>query len=58
MKFSEIENHKIVLTSENGIVKYKKYNDKFYWLQNHTWIEIQPNYEYDKYVYNGEIGNY
>ena len=51
MTFLELEWERPVLTHPNGTIVYKKYADKFFWLAGDQWIEIEPNYEYNKYVY-------
>jgi len=48
--FQEIEWEKEFHTASRTIV-YKRYDNKMYWLRDKEWIEIEPNYEYDKYEY-------
>ena len=50
MTFKQIEWDKPFHTASRTIL-YKRYGDKMYWLRDTEWIEIEPNYEYNKYIY-------
>ena len=50
MTFKEIEQEREFHTASRIIV-YKRYDNKMYWLRDKEWVEIEPNYEYDKYEY-------
>ena len=50
MTFKDLEWNRKVYTAERTII-FKRYDNKMYWLRDKDWIEIEPNYEYDKYEY-------
>ena len=50
MTFKDLEWNKKVYTAERIII-FKRYEDKMYWLRDKDWIEIEPNYKYDGYIY-------
>ena len=50
MTFEEIEWEKPFHTASRTVI-YKRYADKLFWLQCNEWIEIEPNREYNEYVY-------
>ena len=50
LTFKDLEWNRKVYTAKR-IVIFKRYDNKMYWLRDKNWIEIEPNYEYDKYEY-------
>jgi len=50
LTFKDLEWNRKVYTAERIII-FKRYDNKMYWLRDKDWIEIEPNYEYDKYEY-------
>jgi len=48
--FKDLEWNRKVYTAER-IVIFKRYDNKMYWLRDKEWIEIEPEYSYDRYEY-------
>jgi len=54
MNFEQLEWERPVRT-KNGVVKFKRYGDKLFWLMCDRWIEIKKiNYNYDGFEYWGD----